>query len=350
MLMIIQKSKTKLRQPVVLCSWPGIGMVGRYVVNHLVHELQANTYAEVDLQEYMVIKNVVVENGIIYTPTYVKEKIYYTRWQDTDFLLFYSDFIPSENNMLKLAHDFLNFLQCLDIQYLITFAGVPSNILHTDTPKVYLAATHNVKNLSNMVKPALEKLSSGVIEGMNGVVLSLLRDYDIEGYCFVVEVPFYTIDMYNPQSAKVVLNIIEQIFKFQLDYNKVLQDIKLLDEHLRTIFSDVNEKVKQLLSQMERRRGSGKGKKEMFSIIDDYVSYNLDNGITFEELKKRLKFSLPESAKKKINELFKLAAENIEYAKQLKEELDRWGVYKEYEDKFLSLFLKNKQKGKGNEE
>lgn len=332
--MIIQKSKTKLNQPVFICSWPCAGMVGRYVVDYLISQLSVSTYAEVDLQKYVPVRNVVVENGIIYSPMYVKEKIYYTRGENTDFLLFFSDFVPSVNNMAQLAFDLLTFLQQVGVEYILTFTGIPANILHTDIPKVYLASTYGAKYVRNIVKQEIEKLYSGVIEGMNGIILSTAKEFAVEGICLAVEVPFYTADMYNPQCAKEILAIVERMFNFELDYNKMLQDIRLLDEHLRTMFSDINEKARQLFKQMEKLGGQKNKKKK--EIIDN----DTNTGITFEELKKQLKFSLPVSAKNKINELFKLASENIEYAKQLKEELDRWGVYKEYEDKFLSLFLK----------
>lgn len=344
--MIIQKSKVKLNQPVFVYSWPCAGMVGRYVVDYLISELAVSTYAEVDLQKYIPVRNVVVENGIIYSPVYVKEKIYYVRSKNTDVLLFFSDFVPAVNSMSQLAFDLLTFLQQVGVEYVLTFNGIPANILHTDVPKVYIASTYGAKHLRSILKQEIEKLRSGVIEGMNGIILSTAKEFAVEGICLTVEVPFYTIDMYNPQCAKVILDIIEQMFNFELDYNKILQDIKLLDENLRTMFTDINEKAQRLFTQMDKANMQKNKKRK--EIVDNSST----TGLTFDELKKQLKFSLPMSAKNKINELFKLASENIEYAKQLKEELDRWGVYKEYEDRFLSLFLKNKpsQERKDNKE
>ena len=52
---------------------------------------------------------------------------------------------------------------------------------------------------------------------------------------------------------------------------------------------------------------------------------------------------LPQSARKKIETLFKEAQKDITQASKLKNELDRWNVYKEYEDRFLDLFKKKKK-------
>ena len=52
---------------------------------------------------------------------------------------------------------------------------------------------------------------------------------------------------------------------------------------------------------------------------------------------------LPQSIREKIEILFKQAHRDISKARQLKEELDHWNVYKDYEDRFLDLFKKDKR-------
>jgi len=49
--------------------------------------------------------------------------------------------------------------------------------------------------------------------------------------------------------------------------------------------------------------------------------------------------------KEKIDKLFEQAKQDITKANELKLELDKWNVYKEYEDRFLDLFRKGKEKG-----
>ncbi len=329
--MIIQKSRVKLKNPILICAFPSVGMVGRYVVNYLVSELNPNVYAEVDMQEYITPHNVIVENGIIYS-TYIRESIYYLRYRENDFLFFFSDFEPSLKNLEKFNNDFLDFISHLNVSMIITFNGIPSNILHTDIPKIFFAKTEDLKFVfKNTIN--IQKLKFGIIEGLNGVLLEKAKEVGIDGCCLISEVPFYTIDMNNPQCAKHILNFLIDNFEFNINFYKIDQDIKLMDEHLRKTFSEINEQAEKLFYQLKNKTLN----KLSFSDIET-------KGITFEELKEQIKFSLPESAKNRINELFKLAKENIEYAKKLKEELDRWGVYKEYEDKFLSLFLKNKKR------
>jgi predicted ATP-grasp superfamily ATP-dependent carboligase len=341
--MIIQKNNPKINNPILIYSWPSLGLIGRYVINYLVTELKPQVFAEIDLEEYISFNNVIVEKGLIYSAPQLKEKIYFLQSNSYDFIFFYSDFEPSLQNYSKLAIDILNFLNELNISSIITFNSLPTNILHTDTPNLFIASTtSSTKVLPLLQKFDLPKLDFGVVEGMNGIFLSTAKDMGINGICLFCELPFFTLDMYNPQCAKEILSLLAETFGFKLSYEKLYQDINLMDEHLRNIFTDINQKAQQLFSQFyePNKKQYNKRTKNTTKIDNEY-----NNGITFDELKKKIKFSLPESAINKINNLFKLAKENIEYAKQLKEELDRWGVYKEYEDKFLSLFLKKKKDG-----
>ena len=54
---------------------------------------------------------------------------------------------------------------------------------------------------------------------------------------------------------------------------------------------------------------------------------------------------LPVSVKENIEKLFAESRLDITKATELKVQLDKWNVYKEYEDKFLDLFRKNTDKG-----
>jgi hypothetical protein len=49
---------------------------------------------------------------------------------------------------------------------------------------------------------------------------------------------------------------------------------------------------------------------------------------------------IPEDARRNIEELFKKTREDLSYADSLVKELKQWGLFEEYQDRFLSLFRK----------
>ncbi len=83
----------------------------------------------------------------------------------------------------------------------------------------------------------------------------------------------------------------------------------------------------------------------------DYLKINIGSvePISEEEIEKIKKTlsqltKLPGSVKEKIEKLFVSAKDDLSKANELKIELDRWNVYKEYEDRFLDLFKKREDK------
>ncbi len=331
--MIIQKSKLKLHEPILICSWPGLGMVGNYVLNYIISQLKPTIYAQLNVDEYYSPHNILIQNGIISLPKSNENKFYYYKAQEYDLLFFLSDTQPSQNNMYKLAKEIINFAETLKVNHIITFAGMPSNIIHTDKPKLFIAQTEQNNNLGFN----LPIMGYGIVEGMNGVILGVAKEVNINATCILAEIPVYTIDMENPQTSLRILKLFEKMFLLKFNFNQIDTDILNMEEKIKVIFEELNQKAQKLITQFDTPHNT-KNKYDVVNIP----------GVSFEELKKRIKFSIPESAKNKIDELFKLSAQDIKYAKELKDELDRWGVYKDYEDKFLNLFLKSKKKNNTN--
>jgi hypothetical protein len=51
---------------------------------------------------------------------------------------------------------------------------------------------------------------------------------------------------------------------------------------------------------------------------------------------------IPAEARARIEELFQLAVRGEIEASELKDELDRWGLFEEYEDRFFTIFRKGR--------
>jgi hypothetical protein len=85
----------------------------------------------------------------------------------------------------------------------------------------------------------------------------------------------------------------------------------------------VERQLGELLAQMERRLGRPEGAEE--------EGYGAESP---EEER------LHSADKQRIQELFERVAKDRSKAFELKQELDRLGVFKDYEDRFLDLFKK----------
>jgi hypothetical protein len=158
---------------------------------------------------------------------------------------------------------------------------------------------------------------------MNGLFLGIAKKAGLDGFCLLGEIPLYTIQIENPKASHVVLEALSRILNIKIDFtnlidqthimedeiNKLLDYLKLGPQNIGPIGEEEIEKIKKSLSQLTK---------------------------------------LPVSVKEKIERLFLQANTDIAKANELKAELDKWNVYKEYEDRFLDLFKMTQGKDKSN--
>jgi archaellum component FlaC len=155
-------------------------------------------------------------------------------------------------------------------------------------------------------------LSDGQVSGMNGLFLGLAKREGFDGICFLGEIPLYTVHMDNPRVSAALLEMAVKLMQIPLDLQGLLDQAQTMEEEINKLL----EYFKIGASQ------SPIGEEEV------------------ERLKKTLSqlTRLPVSVREKIEKLFEQTRGDLARAQELKQELDRWNVYKDYEDRFLDLF------------
>jgi hypothetical protein len=187
-------------------------------------------------------------------------------------------------------------------------------------PGVWFAAT-SADVSGNLKKFNLHVLTEGQISGMNGLFLGIAQREGFKGLCLLGEIPLYTIQIENPKATLAVLGALSKILNIQVD-------LASLVEQSHATENEINKLLDYLKLGTQGQAGPI-GEEEI------------------EKIKKALTqlTKLPASIQQKIEKLFELAKSDIGRANELKSELDKWNVYKEYEDRFLDLFRKAKEAG-----
>ena len=152
---------------------------------------------------------------------------------------------------------------------------------------------------------------------MNGLFLGLAKKKGFEGFCLLGEIPLYAIQIENPKASYVVLEVLAKILNIQIDFTSLIDQAQVMEAE-----------INKLLDYLKI------GSQSAGPISEEEI----------EKIKKSLGqlTKLPVSVKEKIEGLFNQAKSDIDKANELKTELDKWNVYKEYEDRFLDLFKKKK--------
>jgi len=293
-----------------------MGEVAFKAATYLVDKLKAEEFAHIKPAEFFYLTGSVIRNGVLAAPELPHSNFYYWKNKNgkNDLIIFVSNAQPDLARAEEYCKCIMYVARVVKVKLVVSFAAMPQPIDHTQPAQVSFSATSQELN-TQIKKYHINLLPEGQISGMNGLFLGLAKKEGFDGLCLLGEIPLYTIQIENPQAAYAVLNVFGRFMNIQLDFadlieqvhvmegeiNKLLDYLKIGSQAAGPIGEDEIEKIKKSLSQLSK---------------------------------------LPHSAKDRIEKLFTQAKADISKANELKSELDKWNIYKEYEDRFLDLFKK----------
>ena len=325
--------KPKLRTPILVVAWPGMGEVALRSASYMVEKLKFEAFAYLSSTDYFYPTASIIKNGILNTKALPQNYFYY--WKNpnikahprimvNDLIIFLSNTQPDLAKAADYVDNILEVARLYKVKLIVSFAAMPAPIDHTQTPGVWFSAV-NKELFKYLQSYNLKMMSKGEISGMNGLFLGLAKKAGFSGFCLLGEIPIYTIQIENPRTVFAILDRLKRILNLPLD-------LKDLERQAQFIEGEINKLVDYLKEGIGSPGVSGPGP------ISEAEIEKIKKSLT--ELSR-----LPQSIKEKIEKLFELAKKNISKANELKQELDKWNVYKEYEDRFLDLFKKPKDKG-----
>ncbi len=325
--------KPHLLNPILIVAWPGMGEVALRSASYLVEKLKSEKFAYLTSTDYFYPTSSIIKNGILSSKELPQNYFYYWRNPDTkigprtmvnDLIIFLSNTQPDLSRAADYVDDILEVARLYKVKLVVSFAAMPVPIDHIQQPGVWLTATN--KELFKLLQSYdLKMMSEGEISGMNGLFLGLAKKKGFSGFCLLGEIPIYTIQIENPKAVFAILERLKKILNLSLDLNDLKNQAQFIE-------GEINKLVDYLKEGIGLPGAGGLGP------ISD---------IEIEKIKKSLTqlTRLPRSVKEKIEKFFELAKKDISKANELKQELDKWSIYKEYEDRFLDLFKKPKDKG-----
>jgi len=319
--------RPKLKNAYMIVAWPGMGEVAFKAASHLVDQLKAQEFAVIPSEGYFYLTGSIVQKGILSAPILPESKFYF--WKNPaarrskktdigDLVIFLSNSQPDLNKAQEYSQAILKVAKTFNVRMVIGFAAMPLPVEHNHDPQVWFAATSEELN-KELKRFELNILTEGQISGMNGLFLGIAKKSGLNGFCLLGEIPLYTIQIENPKAASAVLSVLAKILNVNIDLARLKEQSDNLD-------NEINKLLEYL------KVGS-----QIAGPISD---------ADIETIKKSLSqlTKLPVSVKETIEKLFLQAESDIAKAGELKRELDKWNVYKEYEDRFLDLFKKSREK------
>lgn len=335
-----KKAKPEGPRPWMVAAWPGMGNVAVIAAGYLVQELEMRPVAELFPRGHFDIQQVTVKEGVIVPPHMPRSVIY--RWKNSggrDIYVFLGEAQPTSGTY-SFAHELLDRAAELNVERVITFASLASQLHPSSDPRVVGAATDQ-QMLDELKRLEVRTLEDGQIGGLNGVLLGAASQLGLSGMCLLGEIPFFAAAVPNPKAAAAVLDTFSTLAGVSIDMEELNGHAKAVEE--------------ALVELMERMKQSDRGIEIEESEEDDEdveIEEGGDATGTIEKIEPKLesqpiekpvseaeaKVVLDFSTKNKIEQMFVEAAKDRNRAMRLKDELDRLGAFNQYEDRFLDLF------------
>jgi predicted ATP-grasp superfamily ATP-dependent carboligase len=163
----------------------------------------------------------------------------------------------------------------------------------------------------------LEILEDGQIGGLNGVLLGVAAESGLRGTCLLGEMPHIFAQLPFPKASLAVLEVFSTIAHIDIDLSELSEQAREVEHKL----GELLEKVKEALEEQQDQESSGEEE------AAEFEPAALEDGPSPED-------------RDLIERLFRQARKDRSKAYELKRELDRLQLYREYEDRFLDLFKK----------
>jgi len=301
----------ELNHPWMVAVWPGMGNVALNAGIYLLAKLDMTVIAELEASELFDIDHVEVEKGLLQPARRPRNRFFV--WTDPekkhDLVIFLGEAQPPIGKY-AFCKQLIKYAKEIGIERVFTFAAMATRMHPEHESRVFGAATDE-NSLEELKHLELELLQDGHIGGLNGVLLGAAAESGLHGACLLGEMPHVFSQLPFPKASLAILEVFSTMTSIEIDFEELAEQAKAMEEQLGEILSRVEQEYGQAFQPEEEPAPEAK-EEESLKAMD----------------------------RQRIEKLFTQAANDRSKAFELKQELDRLGAFKEYEDRFLDLFKK----------
>lgn len=308
--------KLALNHPWLVAVWPGMGGVAINAGIYLMARLGMTKVGEFEAADLFDVEQVRVEGGIVQPGKRPRNSVFV--WTDPnkkhDLVLLLGEAQPPMGKY-PFCRALIRYARDYGIERVFTFAAMATRMRPEAESRVFAAATDG-ENLDELRRLDLEVLEDGHIGGLNGVLLGAAAEAGLGGACLLGEMPHVFAQLPFPKASLAVLDVFTAMAGIDLDTTELAERAKVVEEQL----GELLERVEQQYGQQEEPDEDDEGEEAEFqpeAVAEEAVS---------------------PADRERIDRLFDRAGHDRSKAFELKQELDRLGLFKEYEDRFLDLF------------
>jgi uncharacterized protein (TIGR00162 family) len=226
---IEETAEADVQEPVLVEGLPGVGHVGKLAAEHLIEELDGDLVRRV--YSTHLPPQVNVEDGLTQLAC---AEIHALDADGTDMLVLTGNHQAQDTTgHYGLAAAFLDIAERLDTRAAYALGGVPTGELIEEYSVVgALNAEDQRERLEDAGVEFREDEPAGGIIGVSGLLLGLGERRGLQAACLMGETSGYLVD---PKSAQAVLETLQQILGFEVDFGSLEDRADEMEEVVRKI-------------------------------------------------------------------------------------------------------------------
>lgn len=221
------KDKPSLTNPTLIASWPGMGMLARMTADYLIQQLDAKQFAEIRSPS----NDIYFKDGLGEL-THYRHHFHFWRGEQRDLIICSGEIQPqSLSAVQQLANQVLDVAVEFGVRRVYTIAAVPNP--RDVKPRVF--GVVNKPELGDFLKEKGVMLVSGDgrITGLNGLLIGIARQREIEGICLLCEIRY--LDVPQPRSVQAVLGTLTKILGITIDLSELERKAEEMEQKIERI-------------------------------------------------------------------------------------------------------------------
>jgi len=204
----------------MVAAWPGMAFLARMSVDHLVRELDAKPFAEIHSRG----NSVVVKDGVAEVSS--AKSLFYS---SSKLIIFSGEEQPTiTEDVYRMADMVMSFAQKCNVRRVYTIAAFPATF---DAPPSVFAIANNPRLLSELERLSIPLLREGFVTGLNGVLIGVAEERDIDGICLLGQV--HSASVPQPRTVKAVLDLLARILEVHIDTSALEREAELMEKTIR---------------------------------------------------------------------------------------------------------------------
>jgi uncharacterized protein len=264
-------ARPKLKSPNMIAAWPGIGHVAMLVANYLEKKLEFKKLGEIKAARFFDPTGVAVRNNLVEAPQFPMSIFSYWKHpgDGSDIILFTGEDQPATNGY-ELANSVLDVGLKFGVKRVYTCAAAITRIHHTEQSRVWGVATVP-ELMDDLKKHDLVHSGNLQISGLNGLLLGVAKEKNVEGICLLGEVPMYTTRMQNPMAALAILGVLPAMLGIRIDIHELSQVANETKTKMKQLAAEAMEEYIDLFTEpiWEQGQGEDEGEDEEYYPEDE---------------------------------------------------------------------------------